>query len=253
MKYDAIYISPHLDDVALSCGGQIARRAAAGLPVLIVTITAGEPTLHHLSPFARSLHDRWQVAAGAVALRRVEDAEACAILGANFEHWDYLDCIYRIDPADGRPLYASEKALFGPLKAADQALVHEVSRRLAELPVANKIVVPLGVGRHVDHQLTRLAAERCFDPEQLHYYPEYPYTRTDQDVSIVVNDDTEWQVKTLAVDEDALAVKIAAIACYRSQLSTFFAGEQDMARQVKDDNQQHGGERLWFRIKPSMQ
>ncbi|MEZ4728018.1 MAG: PIG-L family deacetylase [Caldilineaceae bacterium] len=41
--YDAIYLSPHLDDVALSCGGQIFGATRTGQRVLIVTITAGDP------------------------------------------------------------------------------------------------------------------------------------------------------------------------------------------------------------------
>ena len=40
---DHLYLSPHFDDAALSCGGQIATWTAAGQSVLVVTITGGDP------------------------------------------------------------------------------------------------------------------------------------------------------------------------------------------------------------------
>src|SRR5438270_2442730 len=42
-SFDYIYISPHLDDVPLSCSGTICRQQAQGLNILVVTIFAGEP------------------------------------------------------------------------------------------------------------------------------------------------------------------------------------------------------------------
>lgn len=39
---DAIHLSPHLDDVVLSCGGQIAARCGRGESVLVVTLAAGD-------------------------------------------------------------------------------------------------------------------------------------------------------------------------------------------------------------------
>jgi LmbE family N-acetylglucosaminyl deacetylase len=82
----AVYLSPHLDDAALSCGGQIAQQTAAGLPVLIVTLMAGDPPARPLSPFAQQLHTRWQLhdAPTAVAARRAEDTAACRHLAAEY-------------------------------------------------------------------------------------------------------------------------------------------------------------------------
>ena len=61
--YDAIYLAPHLDDAALSCGGQIYQLTAVGKQVLIVTIIAGDPPQNVVySDFARELHERWELA-----------------------------------------------------------------------------------------------------------------------------------------------------------------------------------------------
>ena len=79
MRLPIIFLSPHLDDAVLSCGGMIYQLAQAGQAVQVITIFAGDPPPGLLSPFAQSLHDRWQ--AGSVA-RRSEDIEALTLLGA---------------------------------------------------------------------------------------------------------------------------------------------------------------------------
>src|SRR3954449_7408206 len=100
--YDWIYLSPHLDDAALSCGGQIFAASQGGERVLIVTITAGNP-VGSVSSYAASLHSRWELV-DATEARRQEDLAACAILGAESLHWAVPDCIYRVD-AQGNPFY----------------------------------------------------------------------------------------------------------------------------------------------------
>src|SRR6185503_3764875 len=58
--YDHIYLSPHLDDVALSCGGAIARHSATGARVLVVTVcTASPPSAGPFSSFAEATHQLW--------------------------------------------------------------------------------------------------------------------------------------------------------------------------------------------------
>ena len=70
--YDTIYLSPHLDDVALSCGGQVYMLGEIERPVLIVTVMAGEPPGLATSNYAQALHDRWQLQIDVVARRRAE-------------------------------------------------------------------------------------------------------------------------------------------------------------------------------------
>ncbi len=40
-SYDYIYLSPHLDDVALSCSGTICQQKTQGSSILMATIFAG--------------------------------------------------------------------------------------------------------------------------------------------------------------------------------------------------------------------
>ena len=75
--YDALYFAPHLDDVALSCGAQVSQRTHNGEKVLIVSITAGDPSPENLPPFAQAHHESWDLnAETVVADRRAEDARS---------------------------------------------------------------------------------------------------------------------------------------------------------------------------------
>ena len=168
--YDAIYLSPHLDDVALSCGGQVFQATSAGERVLIVTLTAGDPPQAAVSGYAQSLHDRWALVTDAVAARRAEDEAANAILGADTLHWSLPDCIYRYHPATGAPLYVSDPDIFGELNLAELPLVATLREQMAALPAHRQLYIPLTIGHHVDHQLTRLAAERAFSKTALASY-----------------------------------------------------------------------------------
>jgi LmbE family N-acetylglucosaminyl deacetylase len=130
-----IYLSPHFDDIALSCGGQVWEQAQAGQAVSIWTICGGEPPDGPLSAFAQEHHERWGTGRQAVAARREEDIAACKILSAAYRHFDLPDCLYRrVDDFPGRPEeeigkpffpYDSHDALFGSIHPAEERLVDE--------------------------------------------------------------------------------------------------------------------------------
>jgi LmbE family N-acetylglucosaminyl deacetylase len=248
--YDAIYLSPHLDDVTLSCGGQVFQATNAGQRVLIVTITAGDPPQAAVSGYAQSLHDRWELVTDAVAVRRAEDKAANGILGAATLHWSVPDCIYRYHPTTGAPLYVSDPDIFGDLHPAELALVATLCEQMTALPAHHQLYVPLTIGHHVDHQLTRLAAERTFPQAALCYYEDYPYAQKPDALATVIPDRAPnglptWQATTIPLTEAAIQAKIAAIAAFKSQVSTFFQDTADLERQIRTFAASVGGERLW--------
>ncbi len=247
--YDAIYLAPHLDDVALSCGGQIYQRTAAGQQVLIVSITAGDPPHEQLSSYVQSLHERWALVTDAVAARRAEDIAACEILGAAWLHWDLPDCIYRYHPETGEPFYRSDADIFGAVHAAELLVVAHLQAQIAALPAHGALIVPLTLGHHVDHTLTRAAAEAAFDAQQLCYYEDYPYAQQPGALhQVIPADERGWAAETVVLREEALRTKIRAIGAFKSQLSTFFVDDADLADQVRTFTAQVGGERLWRQI-----
>ncbi len=267
--YDHLYLSPHFDDVVLSCGGQIARYAAASQSVLVVTITGGDPPAEAPSDTVAMLHQRWaaslasvpntfrsarhfpvspneeeaatpsregDVSAGAamVAQRRAEDRAALALLGAEPLHLSFLDCIYRCGP-DAQALYPGPQDMFSPLNPADETTIAALAAAFAALPPAHRVYLPLGVGGHVDHLATRRAAERVFAAPR--YYEDYPYTARPGALAEALPPAPRaaWSAATVWLDEAALAAKTAAVEAYASQLSSFFANADDLAAQLRAD------------------
>lgn len=243
---DHLYLSPHFDDAALSCGGQIATLTAAGQSVLVVTITGGEPPVDDSpSDTVQQLHERWatsllaegrpgEAAELMVAQRRAEDRAALAVLGAEWLHLSFLDCIYRCGP-DGDALYPGPVDMFGPPNPDDDATLAALAEALADLPPAGRVYLPLGVGGHVDHLATRRAAERVFAAPR--YYEDYPYTARPGALAEALPPATRaaWAAATVWLDEAALAAKTAAVRAYASQLSSFFANADDLAAQLRAD------------------
>ena len=243
-NYDLIYLSPHLDDAALSCGGQIAKYSGEERSVLIVTITAGDPPTGAESHYIQELHSRWELEQDAVAARRAEDIAACQILGADWLHWAVPDCIYRFDPQTGQPLYQSDPDIFGDVQPAETYLVQSLMEEMRNLPPAEAVIAPLTVGHHVDHLLTRTAAEAVWG-NRLSYYEDYPYAQKNGAVEAVIKKEvSEWFAETIAFSESDLQQKINAISAFKSQLSTFWKSREELERQVAGFAQQRGGENL---------
>jgi LmbE family N-acetylglucosaminyl deacetylase len=153
--------------------------------------------------------------------------------------------------------------MFGAMNPADSGIIDAVAAAFAALPPADRVYAPLGVGRHVDHGVARRAAERVFD--DLAYYEDYPYTMAAGALEAILPSEArgDWSAETMWLTETALRVKIDAVAAYRSQLSSFFAGYDDLAARLRDEGRrvmaeaeaagEHaphwavGGERLWRR------
>ena len=231
-----IYLSPHLDDAALSCGGLIHQQAQRGERPLVITCFAGVPDYDRLSPFAAEQHRRWGQPIDPVERRRCEDAAALSYLGAEYQHWDYTDCIYRSSPGSSAPLYASEEALFGPLRPEEQAQIAELTTRLATCLVkkATQIYAPLAVGHHVDHQFVLQAAAQLREQGfQVQLYEDYPYVEDPQKLAAALK---AWALsptpQSVMLSEQDVQARISAIRLYRSQLETLFGSESAVAERV---------------------
>jgi LmbE family N-acetylglucosaminyl deacetylase len=238
-----IFISPHLDDVALSCGGLVWDLAQAGHTVEVWTLVAGIPTDEDFSPFAEEIHQAWGLSgAAAFRARREEDHHACAVLGVRARHFDWQDAIYRRDAASGAPIVPDLEALFSCPPEAD--LVEEIVAVLrAELPEGAYLVFPIGLGGHVDHQAVVMAGQAVERDKA--YYADYPYIVNDFD------DPRLWDgrlgKKQRALSPAALNAWQAAVLCYTSQLSSFWRDE-DEAQLAISNYLAGGGGRLWKRL-----
>jgi LmbE family N-acetylglucosaminyl deacetylase len=240
-----IFLSPHLDDVVLSCGGTIAQLAATEEPAWVVTVFAGDPDLSQLSDFARETHAAWGDPPAPYAARRAEDRAAVTRLGATPLYLGFQDAIYRTDAA-GTPIYTSNEVLFGLPQMADQPLVDRLEAGLRPLvcrldPTA--LYVPLAVGRHVDHQLVTQAALRLLSPPEtapgLWWVEDFPYAAGGlpehaPDTVAAARarwGERDWSSRDVAIDPE---VKIEAVSRYVSQVPMLFEDRQAMAWAVRD-------------------
>jgi LmbE family N-acetylglucosaminyl deacetylase len=209
-----IYLSPHLDDAALSAGGLIYEQTQAGIPVEIWTFMCGDPHLSEFSPFAQMLHKTWGFADASetVRERRIEDTNAANILGATALHFDFLDCIYRRDSL-GNWLYP--EGVFGAIRAEDSDLPAEIAAEITpRLRPDDMLVCQLSVGSHVDHVLVRHAAELLGRP--LIYDIDMPYFlyRSDEFESKAAG----MKESVHSVTETGLGRWLDAVVAYKSQL-----------------------------------
>jgi len=237
-----IYLSPHLDDAVYSCGGKIWQDVRRDDTVEIWTIFAGDPA-GELSPFARELHARWGSGAEAVSRRREEDQAACRMLGAGYKHLAYADCIYRRLPQTGEPVIQQNADLFGPIQPGEEVLVHQIASELLALNSEKSLLIcPLSLGGHMDHRITRAAADQTGLP--LAYYADYPYAADPSlDVSALVPGNCRSE--SFSLDEEAVEKWAQGIAAYASQLSSFWSSSEEMRSSLAEYSRSVPGRTLW--------
>jgi len=224
-----VYLSPHFDDVALSVGGLLWEQSTSGERVSVWTICGGDPPPGSLSSFAAALHTRWETGVDSISIRRVEDIESCRLLGAEAVHFSIPDCIYRRSPKNGEHLYASEEALWIPVHPDEKVLVTQIAAEMAKKLHSNaQVVCPLSLGNHVDHRLTRMAAEMLGLP--MLFYADYPYVLETDNLKALENHPSTQST----ISPKALLAWQRAIAAHQSQISTFWTNLDDMKGAIRE-------------------
>jgi LmbE family N-acetylglucosaminyl deacetylase len=238
-----VFVSPHPDDAALSCGGLIARLRARGEPVAIVTLFCGPGPLDRLTPYQRealgfgsppdpNIADAQAPGAAptpeqVMAVRRAEDESFARFAGASVVFLNLPDAVFRG--------YEGDEQLMGPPRPDDRAPVEELGAALAKLQPRH-LYLPLSVGGHVDHRLTRRAAMALLAEsespyrDQTLFYEDFPYAltvefeRLDQlDPEIVPS----LPARTVLTPEyveigDVIDRKLAGLQAYESQIGRLF-------------------------------
>jgi len=248
----AIFLSPHYDDVVLSCGGTVALLADQGCEPVVVTVFAGEVPDEIITDFAKWKHSRWGVGGVEenVMRRQEEDRDAVAALGAR-AHWlGYPDAIYRGDR------YLSDPSLFGTPQAIETGLVALIADEIRSMPEwddAGTVFVPLGIGEHVDHQIM-FAVGRALAGRGVRVlaYEDCPYaihTPAGVDRRLEEIEGEVGPPMPVAIGA-TLERRIAAIFAYRSQVPVIFRFTTDVPGAVSDFARKTGGplgpaERFW--------
>ncbi len=244
---DWIYISPHLDDVALSVGGLLWEQSRTGTNVAIWSICAADPPPGGLSPFAKSLHARWKTGDQTMDIRRREDIKSCQALGAQYYHFKIPDCIYRRSPDTGEHLYDSEEDLWTQVHPDEYTLIDWLSQKIKKM-LGRKVnvVCPLTLGSHVDHSLTRYAVETAVlavprnHDWTLYYYADYPYV-LNYEIPLII---PGYNATLYSISTNAIFSWQEAIIQHQSQINTFWRDGNEMRSAIQSYYDQMGG--IWL-------
>jgi LmbE family N-acetylglucosaminyl deacetylase len=233
-------VSPHLDDAAFSAGATLATLVAHGHRVTLAT--AFTASAEHPSDFALA----WQTELGVpasvdlMAMRRVEDMEAAARLGVHrLVHLPFPEAQYRG--------YDSPEALLGGLRADDD-VAPDLRAALDVLGDFDLILAPLALGDHVDHRQLRRALGlpgRWDDPPPPARFSRGPLALWRDTPHVIDGDDPPTPGDdAVVVSGDALKRKLAACACYASQIDAQFGDERRMREQLShlafEEGSRHG-------------
>jgi len=228
---DALFVSPHFDDVAFSCGGLVCRHLARGERATVVTVFGGAPG-EGVEPFDPALvaavPEAAQDPAGALRrlweLRGAEDRAAMIVLGVAGIHEAFAEAAFRPEVTGWREIWRA------PPPAA-RALVDAIGARLAASLSGDMIVyAPLAVGSHVDHAMCFLAADVLRRRgARILYYEDVPYaTRAGALERRLADLDEDLVARAIDITPH-LARRIEAASCYRSQLAGAFGGAEQVA------------------------
>jgi LmbE family N-acetylglucosaminyl deacetylase len=219
-----IFLSPHYDDIALSCGGTAALLSSMGRTPEVALIFGDHPDpTQPMTDFANQLHAQWGMTADEVISgRRSEEKVASIALGTCDRFLPFRDAIYRGER------YLSDDELFNTPKDDESGLAGQIIDELklcADGATNTRIYAPLAIGFHVDHQHAyRAGLELGRRGYEVWFYEDLPYGLRAENVeprlSVVAADGLS---RGPAVDvTSAWGRKIDAIMAYPSQLATIF-------------------------------
>lgn len=237
-----IFLSPHFDDVALSCGGLVWDLVNQEHQVEIWTVMAGYPSDEDYSPFAQQNHRTWgKSGREAIDMRRKEDEAACEILGASPHHLEWPDVIYRRYENSEMPVVNDNDELFN--NPPESSLVDEIAQYLTkQIPSKATLVLPMGLGGHLDHRAVVATGEKLDRVD--FYYADYPYILKSFDSPLLLED--KYQKLPRSLSREALEAWQQAVLCYRSQLSWFWRDDEEEQLSLRN-YLAGGGGRLWKR------
>ncbi len=208
MTPTALFLSPHLDDVAFSCGGTVARLAAAGWRCVVVT--AFTRSVPRPTGFALACQTSKGLAADVdyLAVRRAEDAAACRHLGAEPVWLDFPEAPHRG--------YESAAALFAGVTPGDDVWAPLADRLRAF--AGDRVFAPQGLGGHTDHLQLIRAVQAVWPDDGVAWYRDTPYALRDPSPAA-------GEPADIAA---TLPAKLDACAAYATQLGFQFGGEAAM-------------------------
>lgn len=196
-KIPCYFVSPHLDDAALSCGAVISYLKDKTKVTVISVCTEISPLPYTLSAKTFLRQCGFESAKRLFELRRQEDREVFQSIGVETRHLGLTDASWRkkehlnfFERMFGRLLpeflhvYPTYRwhIISGRVSALDEETVSLLKRVLKkEIDNTKKVCVfcPMAIGGHVDHVLTRDCVTELFD--ECVVWSDFPYNSTSKE------------------------------------------------------------------------
>lgn len=223
-------LAPHCDDIAYSLAGRLFSGAEGGRGMQLLTIFSRSC----FAPYAPYVTTEAQI----TALRQDEESRFCAALHLEHDCLDLAEAPLRGYP-DVDSLFAEDGVT--PNDPVLECLEQRLRQRLKAAAPA-RVFAPLGIGGHVDHLITRAAAQRVFGGVcPLLFYEDLPYAGELQpaELSRQLARDAQGLRPLLTPLGDWLPDKLERLAGYASQVAP-----KDL-ESVKTHAHLIGGERVW--------
>ncbi|MQL49913.1 PIG-L family deacetylase [Photorhabdus khanii] len=232
-----LFLSSHLDDVALSAGGLIHKLVSENQMVVVLTFFT-EYDKNITSHYSHYVHnDNMYSFIKLYSKRANEDIAFCNKLSAIPIHGKILDCIYRTDQY-GEPMYKSSAMIYsGLMHKSDYAsdMAQDLIDKILFNYQPDYIYAPLGIGRHVDHIIINnlvhnITGSRKFKILLYEDFPyvlgQYPVINPDSLESALLRNN-KFNKHAILVDID-LKEKMQNILFYESQLEPLFDNKSNL-------------------------
>ena len=224
-------LSPHYDDAAFSLALTLGALLRTGTRVQLVNVH----TRSRYAPLAPDVSGQDAVS----ALRAQEDRTFRALHGEGLTVVD-------LDRGDAleRPGYVDEQDYLheGPLTPTEEAEVARLTDALKDIEPGAALLLPMAFGGHIDHRITRAAAEARWPSLPRAYFEDLPYSLAGHDERAFRSALGQLDVTphVFEVPTADLHSKYQAVMTYRSQITP------SVALKLLERAQAYGtGERLW--------
>lgn len=214
-KIKYIFISPHPDDAVWSCGGIIAKLADLDDEVIVINVFDNYQTTDEMKT----------VNSDFVSKRIIEDEMAMNYLRITRKSLSLKEATLRCDK-NKKKLYPKKLDIFKIISAEDNVLLLDLSTILNKLVDSLTILIsPLGIGKHVDHQIVYLACRQLNFTNTL-FYAEFPY------ILYLRNRKKIASMHKIHLPSDPVRWLKASLY-YQSQIVNLFTQEEIFIKQMK--------------------
>jgi LmbE family N-acetylglucosaminyl deacetylase len=209
---EAVILSPHVDDAALSVGAQMAARRGHGRRQLVCNIFSDQSYQTGLRVPGSALDE----------VARAEDRLAGRILGYESRELAFSGAQDRHGLSLAQTLgWNRETVCAEPLLAGEISTLADCLAAVLAEPACRSapVLAPSGIGGHLDHVLVALATEellaaRVLEPARITFYEDLPYAAG---MPGLPQGDFPRPIRASL---NALTLKLAALAVFRTRLRT---------------------------------